>query len=46
MKLEKHKMWQMQGIKSNFFFLISKNSLKSAGGRNPSTQGVYKGAPN
>jgi hypothetical protein len=30
----------------NIFFLISKNSLKSAGGRNPSTQGVYKGAPN
>jgi hypothetical protein len=31
---------------SKTFFLISKNSLKSAEGRNPSTQGVYKGAPN
>jgi tetrahydromethanopterin S-methyltransferase subunit B len=30
----------------NVFFLISKNSLKSAEGRNPSTQRVYKGAPN
>jgi uncharacterized protein YxeA len=27
------------------FFLISKNSLKSAEGRNPSTQEVYKRAP-
>jgi hypothetical protein len=27
------------------FFLISKNSLKNAEGRNPSTQEVYKGAP-
>jgi hypothetical protein len=26
------------------FFLISKNSLKSAEGRNPCTQEVYKGA--
>jgi hypothetical protein len=29
-----------------FFLFISKNSLKSAEGRNPSTQEVYKGAPN
>jgi len=29
-----------------FFFFISKNSLKSAEGRNPSTQEVYKSAPN
>jgi hypothetical protein len=28
-----------------FFFFISKNSLKSAEGRNPSTQEVYKRAP-
>jgi len=28
------------------FFLISKNSLKSVEGRNPSTQEVYKEAPN
>jgi len=30
---------------SALFFLISKNSLKSAEGRNPSTREVYKGAP-
>jgi hypothetical protein len=29
----------------DFFFLISKNSLKSAKGRNPSTQEVYKKSP-
>jgi hypothetical protein len=32
-------------FEGSFFFLISKNSLKSAKGRNPSTQEVYKGAP-
>jgi hypothetical protein len=32
-------------LKYSFFFLISKNSLKSAEGRNPSTHEVYKGAP-
>jgi hypothetical protein len=29
-----------------FFFFISKNSIESAKGRNPSTHEVYKSAPN
>jgi hypothetical protein len=33
------------GVMELKFFFISKNSLKSAEGRNPSTQEVYKSAP-